>query len=235
MTTAVILAGGLGTRLRATVPNAPKPMALINGRPFLEHQLDYWIKQGITRAILSVGYMHDAITSHFKNSYKGIPIDYAVEETPLGTGGGLLLALAKLHDDKPFLVLNGDTFVECTLPAIQQSHTRNKADWTMVVFKADKPDRYGEMTLATDGRFTELRTEKAVPGAWANAGVYLISPNALQSLPFKAGDKVSLEQDLLAAVLAKGSRCFTSSFNGVFIDIGMPDDYVAAAKLPAFQ
>ena len=94
---AIILAGGLGTRLRPAVPNLPKPMAPVNGRPFLEHQIDYWIRQGVRRFVLSVGYMHEAIEGYFGASYRGAEIAYAVERSPLGTGGGLLLAMDDLQ------------------------------------------------------------------------------------------------------------------------------------------
>ena len=110
MPSAVILAGGLGTRLRSVVSDVPKPMAPVGGRPFLEYQLEYWINQGISRFVLSVGYRHEAITEHFGSRYKGVELEYAVEEQPLGTGGGLLLAAEKLKQDTPFLLLNKDTY-----------------------------------------------------------------------------------------------------------------------------
>ena len=91
-TEAVILAGGLGTRLREVVSDVPKPMAPVNGRPFLEHQMDFYAAQGITHFVLSVGYLAEVITKHFGDTYRGCAIDYAVETTPLGTGGGLLLS-----------------------------------------------------------------------------------------------------------------------------------------------
>ena len=96
VTTAIILAGGLGTRLRETVPNLPKPMVPIHNRPFLEHQMDYWIEQGITQFILSVGYLKDIIINHFGNSYKGVSIDYAIDTSPLGTGGEFFCLLQKI-------------------------------------------------------------------------------------------------------------------------------------------
>ena len=110
MPSAVILAGGLGTRLRSAVPDLPKPMAPIGGRPFLEYQLDYWIVQGISRFVLSVGYRHEAIMQHLGTRYKGIELEYAIEKRPLGTGGGLLLAAEKASRGGPFLLLNGDTY-----------------------------------------------------------------------------------------------------------------------------
>lgn len=113
MITAIILAGGMGTRLRSAVPDLPKPMAPIHERPFLEHQMDYWIGQGVSRFIVSVGYMKEVIMDHFGASYRATPLTYAIEEEPLGTGGGLLLAAQGLSET--FLVLNGDTFFEVDL------------------------------------------------------------------------------------------------------------------------
>ena len=99
MTTAIILAGGLGTRLREAVPDLPKPMAPVNGRPFLEYLIDYWIEQGVKRFVMSVGYLHQDIVRHFGYRYRGVEIDYSVEESPLGTGGALLLASSKLKSN----------------------------------------------------------------------------------------------------------------------------------------
>ena len=103
VTTAIILAGGKGTRLRSAVPDLPKPMAPVRGRPFLAHQMDYWIDQGITRFVLSVGYKKELIMDHFGPSYNEANIDYAIEENPLGTGGGLMLAAQDICE--PALVL----------------------------------------------------------------------------------------------------------------------------------
>ena len=93
--TAIILAGGLGTRLKKTIPNLPKPMAPICGRPFLEYQMDYWIKQGVCRFILSVGHLKDIIIKHFSDEYCGIPIEYSDEDNPLGTGGAFLKSIKR--------------------------------------------------------------------------------------------------------------------------------------------
>ena len=95
MTSAVILAGGLGKRLRSAVPDLPKPMAPINGRPFLEHQMRYWIAQGINHFVLSVGYRYKMIIDYFGAQFEGVSLEYVIEEAPLGTGGGLVLASKK--------------------------------------------------------------------------------------------------------------------------------------------
>src|SRR5207237_2019404 len=101
---AVVLAGGLGTRLRAAVSDVPKPMAPVGGRPFLERLLDYWIGQGVRRAVLAVGYLHDMIRGHFGDEYRGCAIAYSIEEQPLGTGGALVQSLPLVHGER-FLVL----------------------------------------------------------------------------------------------------------------------------------
>src|SRR5690349_1824955 len=142
MPSAVILAGGLGTRLRSAVPDLPKPMAPINGRPFLEYQLDYWIAQGIKRFVLSVGYRHEAITKHFGFRYKGVELEYAVEERPLGTGGGFLLAAEKVGRREPFLLLNGDTYFGVNLNILNACALEHDADWCMSLFRTSAKGRY---------------------------------------------------------------------------------------------
>src|SRR5207249_9185779 len=103
---AIVLAGGLGARLRSAVEDVPKPMAPIGGRPFLEYLLDHCVDQGIGRFTLSVGYRHEAITSHFGNAYRGKALRYAVEESPLGTGGALLRTLRAFRIETPVFLLN---------------------------------------------------------------------------------------------------------------------------------
>ena len=104
MTVALILAGGLGTTLRSEVPDLPKPLAPIHGRPFLEYQMDFWIEQGVDIFVLSIGYLHEKVIGHFGHSYRNAKLDYVIEETPLGTGGGLMLALDKVRNTESFLL-----------------------------------------------------------------------------------------------------------------------------------
>lgn len=228
MTTAVILAGGLGTRLRSVVADAPKPMAPVGGRPFLEYQLDYWIGQGVREFMLSVGYRREAIIGHFGDAYRGCTIRYAVEETPLGTGGGLLLALEQLGPgDEPFLLLNGDTFFAVDLAALRTFHRERASDWTFSLFRAGESGRYMGIELA-DGRIGDLGSALGVAGALANGGVYLIQPGVLRDLPWRTGDPVSLEADLVPHVFTAGARFHGLESAGRFIDIGVPGDYARA-------
>lgn len=232
VTSAIILAGGLGTRLRDVVPDVPKPMALINGRPFLEHQLDYWIDQGIRSFVLSVGYRREKIIEHFGRLYRSADIDYAIESAPLGTGGGLLLAASHLTSAAPCLVLNGDTFFEVPLADLVAFHQAQRADWTFALFRTVDTQRYMGMQVAADGAITALRASASTSdGALANGGVYLVNSSVLERCQVKAGQAASLEGDLLTNLMDQGARFFGTEYAGRFIDIGIPADYYRASSL----
>lgn len=230
MTTAVILAGGLGTRLRSAVPDLPKPMAPIGGRPFLAYQLDYWIAQGVSRFILSVGYRHEVIINHFGKLYKGAELDYVIEHTPMGTGGGLLLATEKIAYNTSFLLLNGDTYFAADLKALTEFAQENDADWSFSLFRTNEEGRYMGMEVTPQGRIASLKSGTGKPGRLANGGVYWVSPRAIDG-QFSPGDKVSLEDDIFPAAMASGQRLYGIEFTGTFIDIGVPDDYHRASSL----
>ncbi len=231
MTTAIILAGGLGTRLRSAVPDLPKPMAPIGGRPFLEYQLDYWIAQGVSHFVLSVSYRHEAIVDYFGNSYKGTELDYVIEQMPLGTGGGLLLAAEKVGNDAPFLLLNGDTYFAADLKALTKFSQANDADWCFSLFRTNEKGRYMGMDVSSQGQITSLKSGTGHLGRLANGGVYWVHPRALRGGKFAPGDKASLEDDIFPAAMASGQRLFGIEFPGTFIDIGVPDDYHRAPAL----
>lgn len=233
MTSAVILAGGLGTRLRSAVPDLPKPMAPIGARPFLEYQLDYWIKQGISHFVLSVCYRHEAIVGHFGNSYKGADLEYVIEDTPLGTGGGLLLAAEKVSESEPFLLLNGDTYFAVDLKALIELALANDADWCFSLFRTHEEGRYMGMDISPQGQITSLKSGTGQPGRLVNGGVYLVNPRALIRERFPPGDKVSLEDDIFPTAMALGQRLMGMEFPGMFIDIGVPEDYHRAPALLA--
>lgn len=231
---AIILAGGLGTRLSGVVQDRPKPLALIDGRPFLEHQMDYWIEQGVSRFVLSVGHRREQIIGHFGEDYRGCTVSYAEETTPLGTGGGLLMAEEALGGGGPFLVLNGDTFFEVDLQELTEFHESRRALLSVALFEVANNDRYMGVQVKDDGSIVSFKSE---PGAsqLANGGVYLMEPELFENLPWQAGDKLSLEDDLFALLLQKGERLYGKRFPGRFIDIGVPDDYHRAASVIAGQ
>ena len=229
MTTAVILAGGLGTRLKEAVPDLPKPMAPIRGRPFLEYQMDYWINQGVMQFILSVCYLKQTIIDYFGATYHGISIEYAIEEKPLDTGGGLLLAAQGLNE--PFLVLNGDTFFEVDLNKLSNFHVEHKSEWTFSLFRTDHPGRYMGMDVATNGEILSFQSGLSHSNHLANGGVYLINPSVLDRLDWQEGSKVSLEDELLPDFISAGGVTYGMECPGIFIDIGVPEDYRRAAEI----
>ena len=231
VTSAIILAGGLGTRLRSAVPNLPKPMAPIGGRPFLEHQFDYWIAQGISQFVVSVGYRYQAIVDHFGERYKGAKLEYVIEQIPLGTGGGFLLAAKKVGCTEPFLLLNGDTYFAVDLRVLTQFAQANDADWCFCLFRTDTAGRYMGLDISSRGQITALKSHTDHGEHLANGGVYWVNPRALRGENFFSGDKASLEDDVLPMAMASGQRLFGMEFPGAFIDIGVPDDYYRAPSL----
>ncbi|MEI8006344.1 MAG: nucleotidyltransferase family protein [Bacteroidota bacterium] len=219
---AIILAGGFGTRLQAVVSEVPKSMALINNRPFLEYLFDYLITQGVTRAVLSVGYKHEIIKHHFKDSYRSLPIEYAVEEEPLGTGGGIRLAFWRISD-KRAVILNGDSIFRTDLRALEKAHLLKKADVTLALRKLDNTGRYGRVTLNRQRRITgfDEKNEGAGPGL-INAGVYLMEKLFLMEPQFRG--RFSIEKDCFENFYDT-SRMFGFPASGYFLDIGIPPDY----------
>ena len=215
---AVVLAGGLGTRLRAAVSDVPKPMAPVQGRPFLERLLDYWIGQGVQRAVLAVGYMHETIRKHFGDKYRNCAITYSVEQQPLGTGGALVQALP-LVQAKTFLVLNGDTYFAVPLSTLSEFHRQHQAQVSLSLFRSDNP-RYTGISLGADGRIANLSGQGA-----ANGGVFMFEQSAAARLP---GGVSSLEKDLLPRLLDGLYGCI---FDVPFVDIGLPEDWRAAANI----
>ena len=142
ITTAIILAGGFGTRLQSVVNDLPKPMAPINGEPFLNYQLNYLKHYGIKNVILSVGYLAEKIKAYYGSNFNGLEIDYVVEENPMGTGGGIRLALEKCTESLSF-VLNGDSFFDVDLIKFNDLHIQNRSQISLALRKVNNSERYG--------------------------------------------------------------------------------------------
>lgn len=233
MTSAIILAGGLGTRLRSAVPDLPKPMAPINGRPFLEHQIRYWSNQGINHFVLSVGYRYQAIIDYFGAQFEGVSLEYVIEETLLGTGGGLMLASKKVNHKEKFLLLNGDTYFEIQLKDLINFSNKTNADWCFSLFRTGEVGRYLGMNILPGGQISSLKTDSSSLERLANGGVYLVNPLALSVIPLFSGDRLSLEEDIFPMAMAMGQRFYGIEFQNTFIDIGVPVDYNRASTLLA--
>jgi D-glycero-alpha-D-manno-heptose 1-phosphate guanylyltransferase len=235
VTVALILAGGLGTRLRSEVPDLPKPLAPIHGRPFLEYQMDYWIDQGVDTFVLSIGYLYEKVMSHFGRSYRNARIEYVIEQSPLGTGGGLVLALDKVRNTESFLLLNGDTYFAVDFYDLKQFSEQKNADWTFALFKTSDTQRYMGVKLDEDQRIMRTGIKSEDITCLANGGVYFIKTAAILEAAFLekflAGTKASLESDIFTYELSRGARMFGLESDGVFLDIGIPVDYKASFAL----
>lgn len=231
MTTAIILAGGLGTRLRNVVPDLPKPMAPIGGRPFLAHQMDFWIGQGVRHFILSVGYKKEKIIDYFGPTYRNIPLTYAVEEKPLGTGGALFLAAQGIEDT--FLLLNGDTFFDVDFSKLMKFHEEKLSDLTLALFRTREVGRYMRVDIDVDGHIQTNPSRRCEWDYLSNGGVYLIEPSALTKLSYVQGEYRMLESDIFPSCAALGVELYGLEFSGGFIDIGVPRDYFRAAEIMA--
>ncbi len=222
---AIILAGGFGTRLKDVVSDVPKVMAPVNERPFLEYLLDYLDSNKFNHVVLSVGYKNEIIRKHFGNKYKSIKIDYAIEDKPLGTGGGIKKAFEYIRGYSA-LVLNGDTMFRIDMNRIFKFHFSKRSMFSIVLRELDRVDRYGTVTLDENHRIIgfEEKGKQTGPGL-INGGIYLIDKNFFTTMDFP--DKFSIEKD-----------CFEKMYNffpfyglvskQYFLDIGIPEDYQKA-------
>jgi NDP-sugar pyrophosphorylase family protein len=224
---AVILCGGLGTRLRSVVNDRPKPMADIDGRPFLELLLGSIAKYGFRRFVLCAGYMADSITDFFAG--KRLPFEIVVsrESQPLGTGGALRNA-AQLIKSDPFLVANGDSLCAVDLNDFLAFHVLKQAAISLCVAKMRKSTGYGTVVVGPNSRILGFSEKaKATGPACCNAGVYLFSQEALSLIP--AGKAFSLEHELFPALAEKALYGYLS--NADILDIGTPRRYEKARRL----
>ena len=221
---AVILAGGFGTRLREIISDRPKPMALINDRPFLEYLLAFLYKsEAVSHLVISVGHRHEQITSYFGNSYSNVPITYSIEGSPLGTGGAVLMAADKITNEN-FFLFNGDTMFTIDFDRLLTEHHSLGADITIALKPMRKFDRYGTV-VCSNGKITGFEEKRKVEEGLINGGVYIIRKVILNALSLPP--VFSLEKDLLQAYVGK-LKMAGVVFEDYFIDIGIPKDLIRA-------
>ena len=226
--TAVILAGGMGTRLREVVADKPKVLAEVNGRPFITYLLDQLADAGVNRVVLCTGYMAGLISASLGCHYRGMELQYSEETVPIGTGGAVRLALPMISSSpSPVLVMNGDSFCEVDLPAFVQQHKDAAARASLVLAQVSDISRYGAVELAADKVILKFEEKGGRQGqGLINAGIYLLEQSAIAAMP--ATGALSLERDLFPSLIGHGLFGFTQS--GKFIDIGIPADYHAASS-----
>lgn len=226
--TAIILAGGFGTRLQTVVKDLPKPMAQVNGEPFLNYQLRYLNHFGIKHVVFSTGHLSEKISDYYKDEFLGIKISYAKEETPLGTGGGIRLALEQCAETN-VLVLNGDSFFDVDLNLHFSQHSTHKADCSLAMRRVENAARYG--TIKANGlrkiyAFKEKDGEEKQ--GLINGGVYILNKDVFLQHT-EANKNFSIEKDFFEKKVSE-LNIFGFEYQGYFIDIGIPEDFSKAQK-----
>lgn len=216
---AIVLAGGLGTRLASRLDGVPKPMAPVAGRPFLEILLSQIHRAGCTRALLSVGHLHSVIQSHFGNSFLGLQLEYIVEDVPLGTGGAIRRALP-LANEKSVLILNGDTFLQADYASMMRFHLDRAAPLTIAVTWQPDVARYGGVTVQ-GGRIVSFQEKGRQAPGLINAGAYIANKDLQWPQPL--AEKFSFETDFLVPEIDRLAPA-AYQVDGFFLDIGVPED-----------
>lgn len=234
-TTAIILAGGFGTRLRSVVSEVPKPMAPVNGWPFLVYQMRYLKNQGVKHVILSLGYMPEVIINYFGNKFEGLSISYVREDSPLGTGGGIRLAMLSCQE-KDVIVLNGDSFFDVDLREMSSFYDDQHLEFILASRKVDDASRYGtlevsgEMIRGRDGVFTAITSfrekQSDRTNGVINGGIYILNCSTFLSHTVP-DENFSIEKEYFELNVGK-LKCGTYISKGYFIDIGIPEDYSKA-------
>ncbi|MBZ7932073.1 NTP transferase domain-containing protein, partial [Campylobacter sp. RM12910] len=212
---AIILCGGLGTRLKSVIKDIPKPMAPINNKPFLEFIFTYLKKQKIDEIILAVSYKYEIIQEYFKDEFLNIKVRYSIEKEPLGTGGAIKQALELAKED--CLVLNGDTFFDIDLTKMKL----DKSKICLALKKMNDFDRYGSVELDKMGNITSFKEKQYLKQGFINGGIYLISKDIFEG--FILEEKFSFEEFLQENY--KNLKARAEIFEDYFIDIGIPEDY----------
>ena len=229
---AIILAGGLGTRLREVIPDLPKCMAPVAGRPFLFYVINYLRSQGIEKFIFSVGYKHETIENYLNEQFSTLDFNCIIEKEPLGTGGAIQLALHKAIE-KDVLVVNGDTLFKIDASKLISLHSSKNADCSIALKPMKYFDRYGSVMLNNDHSISGFAEKKFHETGYINGGIYILDKEKFEgeTLP----EKFSFEKDYLEKFYSK-RQLYGLVQDVYFIDIGIPDDYERAqyelAKLP---
>lgn len=221
---AAILAGGLGTRLRSVVNDRPKVMARVADQPFITYILHQLATFGIQKVVLCTGFMADLIKEQLGDTYCGMKLLYSVEDTPLGTGGALRHASELLSGDT-LLVMNGDSYCDCTLSCFAAGLTSSGSGTGMVLAHVHDVSRFGAVQLHENGRVESFVEKGGQTGpGWINAGIYLLPVNLIRELT--PGVMISLEREFIPPLITDGiygHRC-----SGSFIDIGIPEEFARA-------
>ena len=225
--TALVLAGGLGTRLKPVVSDRPKGMAEVVGKPFLTYILEQLKEAEVGKVILCTGFKGELIECEFGREYRGIPLEYSQENKSLGTGGALRLAYPKIESEEA-LVMNGDSYCQANLKRFIRLHRSHEANASILLTYSKDASRFGRVLMEESGRVLKFMEKAEEPGpGWINAGIYLIRKKLVKTIPHFR--EVSLEREIFPRWI--GNRFFGFKNEGVFIDIGTPESYEEAKRL----
>lgn len=221
---AIILAGGLGTRLRSAVPDLPKCMAPINGIPFISYLIDNLINEGVTKFIFSLGYKSELFISLLEEKLPMKNYLIVIEDEPLGTGGAIKLACKKAKDEN-VIALNGDSLFKVNLKELMQFHLEKKSRCTLALKPMQNFERYGSVEIDAVQKINSFKEKQFITKGFINAGVYAIEVASF--LKKSLVDKFSMEKDYLEKYSGEGNF-YGFVQEGYFIDIGIPEDFVRA-------
>jgi D-glycero-alpha-D-manno-heptose 1-phosphate guanylyltransferase len=222
---AVILAGGLGTRLRSMVSDVPKSMALIKDLPFLTYLLEQLQRHNFEKIILAAGYKYEAIESYFGDSYKNIKLIYSIEKEPLGTGGAISETAGLIESDY-FTVLNGDTFFEVDFSRMEEKFRKSNPEVMVALKPMVNFERYGAVITGYN-KIISFNEKKLCESGLINGGIYMMKKDWLNKVA--PGKVYSLEKEVLEKLAGKENITYYIS-DGYFIDIGVPEDYLRASQ-----
>ena len=222
----IILAGGLGTRLRSAVPDLPKCMAPVAGKPFLAHVVSYFLDQGVEKFICSLGYKHEVIQDYLEAEYPALQKQYVIEKDPLGTGGAIQLA-CRQATEKNVLILNGDTLFSIQLSALTAFHEQHQSHCTLALKPMQHFERYGVVEIADNGAIKSFQEKQYYESGLINGGIYAlqVAPFLQEGLP----EKFSFEKDYLEKLYTVRPM-FGVVQDEYFIDIGIPEDFEKANR-----
>lgn len=221
ITEAIILAGGLGTRLRSVVADVPKCMAPVNGIPFINFVISWLKNEGVNRFILSLGYKSEIVIEHIKKEFADIDIDFVIEESPLGTGGAIKLACSKVKSTH-VLILNGDTLFNIDIKKFSVFHKEQNADFSVALKHMKNFSRYGSVEFNKDFSLKAFNEKKFCTEGFINGGVYALNVKSFIDTPLP--DIFSFEKDYLEKYIAD-KKFYGLPCDYYFIDIGIPEDY----------
>lgn len=223
----VILSGGYGKRLREKIKDIPKTMALVNGKPLLEHTFEHIEQFDVKNIILAVGYKKEYIKKYFKNKFKDINIIYSEEEKPLGTGGAIKKAL-QYSKEEDVVIMNGDIYAKVNLVELMKDHIASKRPVTITLKEMENIDRFGIVEIDEQKAITAFKEKAFCKKGYVNVGIYVIKKNIFKEL--ELNEDFSIERDFFSKYTDK-IKHNAYLYNGEFIDIGIPKDYAKIQEI----